>query len=119
MYVQRVALKDVKCRAFHGYYPQEQLIGCDFLVDVEVTFHPSGDTEDLDKTVNYEVLNELIVMEMGRTQKLLETVVNHIMDGVRKQYSFLLTAKVGIRKLNPPMPGEIGCSFVELSYTID
>ncbi len=119
MYVQRVALKDVKCHAFHGYYPQEQLIGCNFLVDVEVTFHPSGDTEDLNKTVNYEALNELINTEMRSAQKLLETVVHRIMDGVRKQFPFILTAKVGIKKVNPPMPGEIGCSFVELSYTAD
>ena len=117
MYVQRVALKDVKFHAFHGYYPQEQLIGCNFLVDAEVTFAPKGDSEDLNETVNYEVLNQLITEEMQQCQKLLETLVLNMITKIRNLYPFILTAKVGITKLNPPMTGEVGASFVELSYT--
>lgn len=117
MYIQTVAIKDVKHHAFHGYYPEEQLVGCDFLVDVEVTFTPQGDSEDLDRTVNYEVLNQLIDQEMKRCQKLLETVVANIINNIVERYDFLLTAKVGIKKLNPPMPGEVGHSFVSLNYS--
>lgn len=47
MFVQTVALKDVKFYAFHGFYPEEQLTGSHFSVDVEVNFIPSVDTEDL------------------------------------------------------------------------
>ncbi|RZL68037.1 MAG: dihydroneopterin aldolase, partial [Pedobacter sp.] len=118
-YIQTVALKDVKCHALHGFYPEEQLIGCFFLVDIEVTFKPNNDTENLDKTVNYEVLNNVIIKEMANTQKLLETVVKNILDAVQANYPFIVTAKVGIRKMNPPMPGQIGYSFVELSYKAD
>lgn len=117
-YIQTVALRDVKCFALHGYYPEEQLTGIYFMVDVVVTFVPStGDTEDLNHTVNYEVLNTIILEEMKRTQKMLETVVKSILDRVIENYPFILTGEVGIRKLNPPMPGEIGLSFVQLSYT--
>jgi dihydroneopterin aldolase len=116
MFTQTVALKDVKIHAFHGYYPEEQLIGCDFILDVEVTFTPSDETENLDKTVNYEVLNQIIIQEMKQTQKLLETVVNNIINTIISKYPFLLTAKVGIKKIHPPMQGEIGHSFVQLKY---
>lgn len=116
MYTQTVALRDVKCHALHGFYPEEQLIGCSFIVDIEVTFKPNDDTENLDKTVNYESLNQIILKEMANTQKLLETVVKNILNAVQESYPFILTAKVGIRKMNPPMPGQIGHSFVELSY---
>lgn len=120
MYLQTVALKDVKCHSLHGFYPEEQLIGCYFMVDAEVTFNAnSDDTENLDKTVNYEVLNTIILTEMANTQKLLETVVKNILEAIKINYSFINTAKVGIRKLNPPMPGQIGYSFVELSYIAD
>lgn len=119
MYTQTVALRDVRCHAFHGFYPEEHLIGCNFLVDAEVTFKPNDDTENLEKTVNYEVLNHIIIKEMGKTQKLLETVVYHILEEIKSNYPFLLSAKVGIRKLNPPMPGQIGHSLVELSYKAD
>ncbi len=115
-YIQTVALKDVKCFALHGYYPEEQLTGIYFLVDVIVEFIPFGETENLQHTVNYEVLNMIILEEMANTQKMLETVVKNIIDRTIDNYPFILTATVGIRKLNPPMPGEVGHSFVQLSY---
>lgn len=115
-YIQTVALRDVKCYAYHGYYPEEQLTGIYFMVDVEVTFAPDSDTENLQRTVNYEVLNSIILEEMAHPRKMLETVVKSILDKVVSGYPFLLSAEVGIRKLNPPMPGQIGHSFVQLSY---
>ena len=117
MFVQTVALKEVKFHAFHGFYPEEQLTGNHFLVDVEVTFVPNGNTEDLKFTVNYEVINAVVTFEMKNTQKLLETVVRNIIDQLITKYPFISTAVVGIKKLHPPMPGEIGHSFVQLSYT--
>ncbi|MDO7744614.1 MAG: dihydroneopterin aldolase [Pedobacter sp.] len=117
MYLQTVALNDVKCFSFHGYYPEEQLTGTEFLVSVEVTFYPSGNTEDLERTVNYEVLNTIILEEMASTKQLLETVVRQILDRVLSSFPFVLTAVAGIKKMHPPMPGEINHSFVQLSYS--
>lgn len=118
MYIQTVALRDVKCHALHGYYPEEQLIGCYFVIDVEVKFNANSETENLDKTVNYEVLNQIIIDEMAKTQKLLETVVMNILNAVRSNYPFLISGTVGIKKLNPPMQGEIGHSYVALSFNV-
>lgn len=116
MFTQTVALKDVKFKAYHGFYPEEQLIGSHFSVDVEVTFLPNDDTENLNATVNYEVINDVISNAMMKTQKMLETVVKIIIDELILKYPFIQTAKVGVKKMNPPMSGEIGCSFVQLSY---
>lgn len=116
-YLQTVALKDVKCFALHGYYPEEQLTGIYFMVDAVVEFVPFGDTENLQHTVNYEVLNTIILEEMANTQKMLETVIKNIIDRTLLAYPFVQKATVGIKKLHPPMPGEIGHSFVQLSYT--
>ena len=117
MFLQTVALNDVKCHAFHGYYPEEQLTGTEFLVSVEVTFVPSGNTEDLERTLNYEVLNTIILEEMAVARKLLESVVRQILDRVIAAYPFVQTAKAVIKKMFPPMPGEINHSFVQLAYT--
>ena len=114
--IQTVALRDVKCYAYHGYYPEEQLTGIYFSVDVTVTFIPDSDTENLQRTVNYEILNNIILEEMKHARKMLETVVKSILDKVLSSYPFLLSIEVGIKKLNPPMPGQIGHSFVQLSY---
>jgi len=116
---QTVALKDVKCFALHGYYPEEQLIGNHFMVDLETRFNPQGFDDELSQTVNYEDLNTIIRDEMKNTQKLLETVLNNIILKVNKLYPFVDEVDVSIKKLNPPMPGQIGHSFVKLSYTSD
>jgi len=117
MFLQTIALKDVKCFALHGYYPEEQLTGTEFLVSIEVTFYPSGDTEDLQRTVNYEILNTIIREEMASTKRLLESVVRNILDRTISTYPFVLTAVAGIKKMHPQMPGEVHHSFVQLSYT--
>lgn len=118
MFIQTVALKEIKFYAYHGFYPEEQLTGNHFSVDVEVTFIPRlEDSEDIDNTVNYEVINELVREEMLHAKKMLETVVKNIIDGLIQIYPFLLTINVGIKKYHPAMPGEIGHSFVHLSYT--
>lgn len=117
MFLQTVALNEVRCFALHGFYPEEQLTGTEFLVSVEVTFVPSGDTEDLERTVNYEILNTIILEEMRNTRKLLESVVRLILDRVISTYPFVQTAKAAIKKMHPPMPGEINHSFVQLAYT--
>jgi len=117
MFIQTVALKDVKFFALHGYYPEEQLIGNHFLVSTTVTFLPSEDSEALQHTVNYEVLNDILREEMQRTQQLLESVVKNILQRILQVFPFLLSIEVGIKKLNPCMPGAVGHSFVQLNYT--
>ncbi|MGN8054839.1 dihydroneopterin aldolase [Pedobacter sp. 22163] len=114
---QTVALKDVKCFALHGYYPEEQLIGNHFVVDLVTEFTPQGFDDELAQTVNYEDLNHIIMQEMKHTQKLLETVLKNIISRVIELYPFVEMVNVSMKKLNPPMPGQIGHSFVKLSYT--
>lgn len=119
MYIQTVALKEVKYFAYHGFYPEEQLIGNHFLVSTEVKFVPGEQEEDIAQTVNYEELNEIVSQEMESTQLLLETVVKHILNRIQKRYPHLIQIKVGIRKLHPIMIGEVGESYVELVYKKD
>ena len=114
---QTVALKDVKCFALHGYYPEEQLIGNHFVVDLVTEFTPQGFDDELAQTINYEDLNHVIMEEMKHTQKLLETVLKNIISKVIELYPFVEMVNVSMKKLNPPMPGQIGHSFVKLSYT--
>ncbi|MCZ4243722.1 dihydroneopterin aldolase [Pedobacter punctiformis] len=114
---QTVALKDVKCFALHGFYPEEQLTGNHFIVDLETIFTPSGFDDELKQTVNYEDLNAIILAEMKNTQKLLETVLHNMISKVAALYPFVEIINASIKKLNPPMPGQIGHSFVKLTYT--
>lgn len=113
-----IALHGVEFFAFHGFYPEEQKLGCHFTVDIEVDFTPTADIsdDDLDNTVNYEKLYEIACEEMKITSKLIETVAHNILDGIVKQYSFVNSIKLTISKLNPPLGLKTKASSVTLTY---
>lgn len=114
-----VELHGAEFFAKHGFYPEEQLLGCKFLVDISVGFMPVGELseDNLDNTVNYERLYQIACSQMQQPRKLIETLAQAILDGIKKEYSFVEAIVVTIKKLNPPMRGKIDHSGVTLSYT--
>ncbi len=113
----KVALHEVKFFAYHGFYPEEQILGNHFLVDVEVEFKSENKAADeISNTINYEELYSVLAEEMKQPRKLLETLVQEMISKIQKKYPFLETIKVGIKKLNPPLPGEVKYALVEITY---
>jgi dihydroneopterin aldolase len=113
----KVALHEVKFFAYHGFYPEEQILGNHFLVNVEVEFNAEKIADDeISNTVNYEKLYSILAEEMKRSRKLLETLVQEMIVKIRSEFPFLETVKVGIKKLNPPLPGEVKYSLVEITW---
>jgi dihydroneopterin aldolase len=113
-----VALQGIKFFAYHGFYPEEQILGNHFILDVSVVFpqqhHFSSD--EINRTVNYEELFQMVAAEMKTPRKLLETVVQSIVDQAKTAYPFAETIQASIKKLNPPLPGIVACSFIEIIY---
>jgi dihydroneopterin aldolase len=105
--------------AFHGFYPEEQKLGNNFIVDIEIGFTPTGDIKDdeLNNTVNYEQLYDIACEEMKHTKKLIETVAQAIVDEIKTQYTFVETIQVTIKKLNPLAGAKTQYSGVVLNYT--
>lgn len=115
---QKVALEGVRFFAFHGFYPEEQLIGNEFVVDISTEMLVVSDGDDnLDNTVNYERLFEIANFEMEQTRKLLETVAHGILNGIVKEFPFIDKVDVSIRKMCLPMGAEIKNSLIHLSYS--
>ncbi|RYE02781.1 MAG: dihydroneopterin aldolase [Sphingobacteriaceae bacterium] len=112
----KVALHDVKFYAYHGFYPEEQVLGGKYLVDVEVIFNPKKVDDELSNTVNYEVLFSILSTEMQQPRKLLETLVQEMIDQLKNKFPFLEKITISLKKLNPPLPGEVGYSLVEITW---
>ena len=118
MITQKVALEGVRFFAYHGYYPEEQKVGNEFLVDIETeTVVEENLKDELSDTVDYERLFEIASFEMKTPRKLLETVAHRILKTILAEFSQLANVKVGIRKLNLPVKGEVKNSLVELTYS--
>lgn len=116
-YRQGIALQDLRFYAFHGFYPEEQVLGNEFFVDVHChADHALGLDDDLAGTVNYEVLYTIVGEEMKVARKLLEAVAEAILARVRSKYPFLSDVRVEIRKMNPPFGGDGAVASVSLDW---
>ena len=110
-----VSVNSAQFFAYHGFYPEEQLLGCNFEVDAKVLFKPDNQVEDnLLSTVNYEQLYQIMEDEMKNTGKLIETVAQAIADSIKNKFPFVKQIRVSLRKLNPPLNGPVKFSAVEI-----
>lgn len=121
-----IALEGMRLHAAHGYYPEEQVLGNEFILDVLVNTDFSAaaitdelyeEAEDEDEetspnTVNYETLYLICQVEMRKPTKLLETLVNRIADRIGSHFDEVSGLVVRLRKLNPPLGGRVDSAWV-------
>ena len=120
MIIQKVSLKEVRFYSPIGYYEEEQIVGNEFFINVDVSFpFKNSDAEDLQNTINYEELYQILVEVMTPKRKLLESALEDILDLIIKKYNFVQEITVSIRKINPAFGGDIANSEVSLHYQRD
>ncbi|MBE9664571.1 dihydroneopterin aldolase [Mucilaginibacter myungsuensis] len=112
-----VSLHGAEFFAYHGFYPEEQLLGNKFIIDIYVDFETDADlsADELSDTVNYEQLYNIAKEEMAKTAKLLETVAHNITKRIRDEHPYLLSIRVALKKLNPPLQGRVAHSAVTIT----
>jgi len=113
-----VALHDAEFFAYHGYYPEEQLLGNRFVISIKVAFEQEErklERDNLEQTVNYEDLYGIAEEEMKNPRQLLETVAQAIADRIKLKFSYLIHTTVTVKKLNPPLKGRVRASSVTVS----
>ncbi len=117
----KVALNGAEFFAYHGFYPEEQLLGTRFMVDIEVYFTNENtlNTDRINDTVNYEELYIIAEKEMKHTRKLIETVAQAIIDKIIVRFTFIKGASVSIKKAYPALGGPVKNSVVTISYNTD
>ncbi|MDE6393454.1 MAG: dihydroneopterin aldolase [Muribaculaceae bacterium] len=97
-----------------GVFDQERSVGNEFLVDLTAVADASGfRRENLDTTVSYADIYEVVAEAMKREWQLLESVSSHIADTVIDRWTMISDVKVRITKLSPPIPGIQGVCSVE------
>ncbi len=103
-----VALKGMKFYAYHGYYEFERKIGNNFTVDVtiktELTAHPK---EQIESTVNYEWIYQVVKKHMSCKYRLLETLAYDMVLDIKKLDPKILQVQLRLVKHNPPVGGTV------------
>lgn len=104
--------------AHNGFYAEEQKIGNRYSVDVEIetNFTDASLTDDLSKTINYEVVYQIVLQEIHKNSKLLESIVHQINLQLCQNFTSIQQVTTTVCKHNPPFGGL--CQKVCISDTL-
>ena len=104
-----IKLENVRLYGFHGCLKEEEMIGSDYRVDLEVRADLSraSVSDQLQDTVDYVHLQRIIREEMARRTKLIETVAKRILDRVLEELPTVDSCTISVSKINPPIGGDV------------
>lgn len=110
-----IALEGMEFHAHHGVYPEERKTGRTFIVDVylEVDTSNAAITDELNDTVDYADVFEIVKQIMETPLNLLEHVVEKILVTVLNHSARVQEVKVRVSKMDPPLPGKVVRTYVE------
>lgn len=104
---------------FHGVSRAERETGRRYEVDCELVFDfgKAGESDDLKDTINYTHVYDMIekVLTTDHVQ-LLETLATRLVNRLLEKFP-VKEVTVRVRKMIPPIPGNLDYIEVELSRT--
>ena len=117
----KIYLEDIKIYANHGVLPEEALIGNTYLVNAEIhaDIAKATETDDLNDTISYADINDVIHEEMAIRSELLEHVIGRIIRRIESEFPKVTFIKVKLTKVKPPMPGEMRGVSLEFEKEIN
>ena len=111
-----IKLQNIRTFSFHGCLEEEGKIGSDYRVDLEIKtdLRKSSLSDDIKDTVDYVLLNQIVVDEMDIRSKLLEHVANRIIVRIFKEIPSVSRIILSVSKLNPPIGGDVEAVTIEM-----
>lgn len=105
----KVFLENMEFHAFHGVYSDEKKNGNTFSVDLEfeADLQRAAETDNIDDTINYELIYNIIQREMNIPSNLLENVAGRIYKAVKARFPDISALQVKVTKHNPPLNGKV------------
>lgn len=110
-----IHLNDLHFFAYHGLYKEEQVLGNEFEINLEIGFTPSAfPIVHIADTINYADVYALVKKRMQIPTPLLETIAGDIAAEILAQFSLADYVNISINKLKPPIAQFIGSLGVSL-----
>ena len=113
----KIRIDGMQFYAYHGCFPEERLVGTNFVVDCwfKLDVNHAAKTDDLKKTIDYQQVYQVIAKEMGQPSSLLENVAYRILKSLQSNFPTVKKANISIKKMNPPLGGKTTSVGVEMS----
>jgi dihydroneopterin aldolase len=111
-----IKLRNIRSYAYHGCLFEEGKIGSDYSTDLEIKtdLRKSSVSDDLKDTIDYVLLNHIVVEEMAIRSNLLEHVAHRIITRIFKEIPSVSRIILGVSKLNPPIGGDVEAVTIEM-----
>lgn len=107
--MDRIDLEGIRLYGFHGCLDEEGKIGTEYHAQVSVWADLSqpAKSDKLSETVDYVTINAIVEKEVSKRSKLIETVVQRILDRLLEQLPKVESARVKLSKCYPPINGDV------------
>ncbi|MCO6460183.1 MAG: dihydroneopterin aldolase [Saprospiraceae bacterium] len=108
-----VGFEQLSVHAPIGLYPEEKILGNDFLVDLKVAIRPSEVQviEDISQTIDYGALAEMTANVLKKGSDLIETCAQKIIKLIQTKYPETTGVSLKITKVRP-------ITLPRLNYTV-
>ncbi len=107
--MHKIEVNNIKVFSNHGCMEEESLIGGEYIVDVHLylDFTLAAENDDLNATVDYVRVNEIVVEQMNIRSKLIEHVGLRIHNALKNEFELCEKIYVKVTKVAPPINGDV------------
>jgi 7,8-dihydroneopterin aldolase/epimerase/oxygenase len=112
-----IEIEEMEFYAYHGHYEEERVVGNRFLLDlrIEGDCDKAAQSDRIHDALNYQVAYKIIREQMQEKSHLLENIAKRILDALYENLEGIKKATIKVRKMNPPMGGQIKSVSVTMS----
>ena len=109
-----IRLNKMKFYAFHGVMEQEQKVGNTYMIDLKLyaDLSKASETDNLQDTINYAEIYNIVKTEMEIPSQLLEHVAGRILRKIKTAFPLIKKVEICLAKERPPMGGEVESAAV-------
>ena len=117
----QIELKQMVFHAFHGVDPQERKVGNRFVVDLLLTLplEKAMESDDLNDTVNYALVYEVVKKEMEIPSNLIEHVAGRIVRSLHDRFPQISIVRLKLSKINPPIGADMESASIIVEKIFD
>ncbi|BAG83319.1 MAG: dihydroneopterin aldolase [Candidatus Azobacteroides pseudotrichonymphae] len=105
--MQFLELKEMVFHAHHGVMEQERKVGNTYVLDLKIhfDFYKAVNTDNLNDSINYISIYELVKKEMAVPSHLIENIAGRIIRRIQIDFPKIKQIELRLAKKNPPFGG--------------